>query len=118
MERVIKHIKESFPQASILLISVGDKGYRENGVYISDPVVPLFVGVQRKMAEENNLAFWSLYNAMGGNGAMVKWVEGDTVLANKDYTHFNFKGAHKVGKLLFNKLMTEYNDYNKKQNKL
>lgn len=117
MERVIKHIKESFPEASILLISVGDKGYRENGGYITDPAVPLFVEVQKKMAEENNLAFWSLYNAMGGNGSMVKWVEGDTVLANKDYTHFNFKGAHKVGKLLFNKLMTEYNDYNKKQNK-
>lgn len=118
MERVIKHIKESFPEASILLISVGDKGYRDNGVYITDPAVPLFVDVQRKMAEENNLAFWSLYNAMGGNGAMVKWVEGDTVLANKDYTHFNFKGAHKVGRMLFNKLMIEYNDYNKRQNKL
>ncbi|HRG39068.1 MAG TPA: hypothetical protein PK289_11100 [Bacteroidia bacterium] len=118
MERVIRHIKESFPEASILLISVGDKGYRENGVYITDPAVPLFVEVQRKMAEENNLAFWSLYNAMGGNGSMVKWVEGDTVLANKDYTHFNFKGAHKVGKMLFNKLMIEFNDYNKKQNKL
>ena len=117
MERVIKHIKESFPQASILLISVGDKGYREDGGYITDSAVPLFVEVQRRMAEENKLAFWSLYDAMGGNGSMVKWVEGDTVLANKDYTHFNFKGAHKVGKLLFNKLMTEYNDYNKKQNK-
>ncbi|HET6227693.1 MAG TPA: hypothetical protein VFF27_15530 [Bacteroidia bacterium] len=119
MQRVIKHLKESFPGVSILLISVGDKGYRVNeGAYETDPAVPLFVDVQMRMAEENNLAFWSLYNAMGGSGSMVKWVEGDTVLANKDYTHFNFRGAHKVGKLLFNKLMTEYNDYNKKQNKL
>jgi hypothetical protein len=118
MQRVINHLKQSFPGVSILLISVGDKGYRVNDVYETDPAVPLFVDVQMKMAEENNLAFWSLYNAMGGNGSMVKWVEGDTVLANKDYTHFNFRGAHKVGKLLFNKLMTEYNDYNKKQNKL
>ena len=118
MEKVIKHIKESFPGASILLVSVGDKGYRVNDAYETDPSVPIFVEVQKRMAEENNLAFWSLYNAMGGNGSMVKWVEGDTVWANKDYTHFNFKGAHKVGKLLFNKLMSEYNDYNKKQNKL
>jgi hypothetical protein len=118
MNRVINHIKESFPGVSILLISVGDKGYRENDVYTTDPSVPIFVEAQKKMAQENQLAFWSLYDAMGGNGSMVKWVEGDTVLANKDYTHFNFKGAHKVGKLLFNKLMSEYNDYNKKQNKL
>ena len=118
MNRVIRHLKESFPGVSILLISVGDKGYREEGTYITDPAVPLFVEVQKKMAKENNLAFWSLYDAMGGNGSMVKWVEGDTVLANKDYTHFNLKGAHKVGKLLFTKLMSEYNDYNKRHNKL
>ncbi len=118
MSRVIKHIKESFPGASILLISVGDKGYRENDNYITDPSIPLFVDVQRRMAKKNRLAFWSLYDAMGGTGSMVKWVEGDTVLANKDYTHFNLQGAHKIGKLLFNKLMSEYNDYNKKQNKL
>lgn len=118
MQRVINHLKECFPGASILLISVGDKGYRVNDRYETDPAVPLFVDVQMRMAEENNLAFWSLYNAMGGNGSMVKWVEGDTALASKDYTHFNLRGAHKVGKLLFNKLMTEYNDYNKKQHKL
>ena len=53
---------------------------------------------------------------MGGSGSMVKWVEGDTTFANKDYTHFNYKGAHKVGKLLYSKLMCQYSDYNKKQN--
>ena len=114
MNRVIRHLKESFPGVSILLISVGDKAYRENEVYITDPVVPLFVEVQKKMAKENKLAFWSLYDAMGGSGSMVKWVEGDTVLANKDYTHFNLRGAHKIGKLLFNKLMSEYHDYKKR----
>jgi hypothetical protein len=118
MRRVINHLKQSFPGVSILLVSVGDKGYKDNDEYITDPSIPIFVETQKKMAEENKLAFWSLYDAMGGNGSMVKWVEGDTVLANKDYTHFNLRGAHKVGKLLFNKLMKEYNDFNKKQNKL
>jgi hypothetical protein len=114
MNSVIKLIQASFPQASILLISVGDKSYRNNGVYETDPSVPILVETQRKMAKNNKIAFWSLYDAMGGNGSMVKWVEGDTVLANKDYTHFNFKGAHKTGKLLYGKLMKEYNNYNKK----
>ena len=118
MTNTIKHIQASFPNASILLISVGDKGYRKEAEeYHTDPSVPILVAAQKKIAENNNLAFWSLYDAMGGNGAMVKWVEGDTVLANKDYAHFNFKGAHKVGKLLFNKLMSEYSDYNKKENR-
>ncbi len=114
MNSVIKHIQTSFPKASILLISVGDKSYRKNGVYQTDPSVPILVKTQKKMAKDNKVAFWSLYDAMGGIGSMVKWVEGDTVFANKDYTHFNFKGAQKVGKLLYSKLISEYNDYNKK----
>lgn len=113
----IKHIQASFPEASILLISVGDKAYKEGNEYVTDPSVPILVAAQKQIAEENNLAFWSLFDAMGGKGAMVKWMEGDTVLANKDYAHFNFKGAHKVGKLLFSKLMSEYSDYNKIQNR-
>lgn len=116
MNVVIKHMQASFPNASILLISVGDKSYRKDGIYQTDPSVPILVEAQKRMAKDNKLAFWSLYDAMGGNGSMVKWVEGDTALANKDYTHFNFKGAHKVGKLLFSKIMSEYSDYNKKQN--
>lgn len=116
MLSVIKHIKASFPKASILLISVGDKSFRIDGVYQTDPTVPLLVSVQKKMAEQTGCAYWSLYDAMGGSGSMVKWVEGDTSLANKDYTHFNFRGAHKIGKLLYTKLMSEYRDYNKKNN--
>ncbi|HEX8515589.1 MAG TPA: hypothetical protein VF868_05270 [Bacteroidia bacterium] len=114
MENVIRHIKQSFPEASVLLISVGDKSYRKDGEYQTDPSVPLLVNVQKNLAERTGCAYWSLYDAMGGNGSMVKWVEGDTVLANKDYTHFNFRGSHKVGKLLYTKLMSEYRDFNKK----
>ncbi|MBN8697274.1 MAG: hypothetical protein J0L87_12155 [Bacteroidetes bacterium] len=117
MNNVIKHIKASFPYSSILLVSVGDKSYRKNGEYITDPSVPLLVAAQKRLAENNKIAFWSLYDAMGGEGSMVKWVEGDTAFANKDYTHFNFKGARKVGKLMYDKLMSEYKDYNKAQAK-
>ena len=67
-------------------------------------------------ASKNALAYWEDVLPISPRlaSAMVKWVEGDTVLANKDYTHFNFRGAHKVGRLLYTKLMSEYRDYNKK----
>lgn len=116
MLNVINHLKKSFPNTAIMIISVGDKSYRKNEVYQTDPSVPLLVFTQKKIAELTGCAFWSLYDAMGGSGSMVKWVEGDTVLANKDYTHFNFKGAHKVGNLLYAKLLSEYRDYNKRNN--
>jgi hypothetical protein len=115
MNQVIRYMKKSFPNASVLLVSVGDKGFRKDGIYQTDPGIPILVETQRRMAQENKIAFWSLYDAMGGSGTMVKWVEEEPALANKDYTHLNFQGAHKVGKLLFEKLMSEYADYNKKQ---
>jgi hypothetical protein len=111
MNNVIKHIKESFPNTSILLISVGDKSYKKDGVFQTDPSVLLMVEAQKRLAKKNQLAFWNLYEAMGGNGSMVKWVEGDTAYANKDYTHFNFRGAHRIGKMLYDQLVNEYKNY-------
>jgi lysophospholipase L1-like esterase len=69
------------------------------------------VEVQQALAEKMNLGFWNLYETMGGEGSMVKWVEGDTVFANKDYTHLNFKGAKKVAYLLYDYLMKEFENY-------
>ncbi|MEO6904502.1 MAG: GDSL-type esterase/lipase family protein [Bacteroidia bacterium] len=113
MKNVIKQLQSSFPDASVLLISVGDKSYRNNDLYETNPNVPILVAAQKKLAKEYDIGFWSLYDAMGGEGSMTKWVESDTSLANKDYTHFNNRGAHKVGNLLFDMLMKEYKNYNK-----
>ncbi|TND07167.1 MAG: hypothetical protein FD123_3312 [Bacteroidetes bacterium] len=113
MVEVVKHLKQAFPTASILVISTGDKGYRKNGVMGTDPAVPILVESQRKTAEKTGAAFWNLYQAMGGEASMVKWVQGDTVYANKDYTHFNHRGAKRIGKMLFDRLMNEYKSYKK-----
>lgn len=113
MVEVVKHLKNAFPTASILVISTGDKGYRSNGAIGTDPAVPLLVESQRKTAERTGSAFWNLYEAMGGEGSMAKWVQGDTVYANKDYTHFNHRGAKRIGKMLFDRLIKEYELYKK-----
>jgi lysophospholipase L1-like esterase len=70
------------------------------------------VEAQKRVAKKTGSAFWNLFEAMGGKNSMVNWVEGDTVLANKDYTHLNHRGASKVAKLLYKHLMDEYNVYN------
>ena len=48
---------------------------------------------------------------MGGSGSMTKWVEEEPVLANKDYTHFNFRGSKKVSDLLYKQLDAAYQNY-------
>jgi hypothetical protein len=114
MVNVVNHFKQSFPGASIMVVSTGDKGYRKDGKLTTDPTIPFLVQAQRNVAEKTGSAFWSLYDAMGGYESMVsKWTGGDTVYANKDYTHFNFRGAKRVGNMLFNVLMSEYKMYKK-----
>jgi lysophospholipase L1-like esterase len=109
MTEVVRHLQNCFPQASILIISAGDKSTRIEGEYITDPSVPVVIEAQRKVAQKTNTAFWNFYEAMGGEGSMVKWVKGDTVYANSDYTHFNFRGANRVGGLLYNYIISEFN---------
>lgn len=106
--KTIKHIKSSFPNASILLISVSDKGYNESGTWVTEPDIPLFVKLQSELAEENDIAFWNLYEAMGGYNTMKTWVDTIPSLANADYTHVNHRGATKIAQLLYEYLIQEY----------
>jgi len=108
MTEVVKHMQNCFPSASILVISAGDKSTRIEGEYVTDPSVPIVIEAQRRVAEKTNTSFWNFYQAMGGEGSMVKWVTGDTIFANTDYTHFNSRGARKVGGLLYNYIIGEF----------
>jgi lysophospholipase L1-like esterase len=92
-------------------VGVPDKGYKQDGQYITNPGVPYVVEAEKKVAENNGIAFWNLFEAMGGYNSMVKWADADTSLANKDYTHFNFRGASKVARLLFHEIDKEYKEY-------
>jgi hypothetical protein len=112
MTPVIRNFQQSFPGTSILVVGSGDKGYKKDGRWTTDPGVPFLLQAQRNMAEKTGSAFWSLYDAMGGFESMAtKWAGGDTLYANKDFCHFNFRGARKVGNLLFNELMRDYKLY-------
>jgi lysophospholipase L1-like esterase len=108
MKRVINHFKQNLPNTSILVVSIADKSSKneEDGMS-TDPAVPLIVDAQREAARETEVAFFNLYKAMGGENSMVEWVE-ELEYANKDYTHFNFKGAEFAASLLYGFLMEEY----------
>lgn len=105
MARLIEKVKTNCPNVPILLISTSDMSYNEQGTYITDPAVPVLVRTQNKIAQKNKVAFWNLYYAMGGEGTMADWVEGDTTYAYKDYMHVNERGANKVAGILLDKLL-------------
>jgi len=116
MVNVVNHLKLCFPNADFLIISMGDKSDKIDEEMKTSPAVLPLIKEQRKFAEATGAGFLSLYELMGGEGSMVKWVEDQPSLANKDYTHFNIRGAKKVGLLIYNDLQKGYNEYKKLHN--
>ena len=109
MSKVIQHYKEAFPKASILMISTHDKAMKKGSSFVTDPSILKLLAAQKKIAAENKVAIWSLFDAMGGQNSMPKWVEANPPLASRDYTHFNNQGAQKVAGLLSDAIIGAYN---------
>ena len=105
MHTVIQNMKRGFANVPILIVSTSDIGYKYDDKYSTEHGVPIMVATQRAIAKRHRVAFWNLYQSMGGENTITNWVEGETVLANKDYTHVNSKGAKRIGDLFFDKLM-------------
>lgn len=107
----LRFLKSVAPQADILVVGLSDMARRSGTGYASYPNVPRIRNAQKAAAFRAGCAFWDLYEAMGGEGAMVSWVNNKPPLAGKDYTHFTPKGARLVGEMLYNALMKEYENY-------
>ena len=99
MRQQIHYIKACAPQASILLIGPSDMSTNIDGVMTTYPLVPYMDQQFRKMAQEEGIAYWSIYEAMGGYNSMVVWHEKG--LAGSDYVHFTRAGANNIGKKLY-----------------
>ena len=115
MTRVIQRIRKAFPESSILLVGCSDRGANVDGDYKTMPMLKELVDVQRKVAADNGVCFWNLFEAMGGDSTMVRWVDMKPALANKDYTHLTFRGGRKVADILIGTLLYEKEKYDRKK---
>ena len=105
MVEVITHIRQCFSETDILLLGVSDRSYNQDGVYQTMPAVVSLLRAQYQAAQLANVPFWSIFDAMGGANAMVRYVNWNW--ASKDYTHLSFRGGKEIATLLFNALMVE-----------
>ena len=116
MEKVVNYLKEAFPQASLLIVGVGDRESKdENGELRTMPAVKSLIRYQQLLAAETRVAFWNMFDAMGGDGSMVRMVESEPSLANYDYTHINFRGGKYLAGLLFESLMYGKEQYERRK---
>lgn len=116
MNTTIGHLKAAFPQASILLVGVGDRDYKdEDGNLRTMPGIRNLVRYQQNLAADNGIAFWNLFEAMGGNLSMAGLVEAQPPMANKDYTHINFRGGEHLAGLLYEALVHGKKEYDRRR---
>ena len=111
--QVIRRFKKALPKASCMLLSPMDRGEKdpETGKIKSMPIVRKIVNAQREVAASSGCAFWSTYDAMGGQGSMAKWYSATPKLAGGDLTHPTGSGANRIGAMFFAALMDGYQRY-------
>lgn len=112
---LIRKFQALLPQASVLVIGVGDAAYKdEDGNWGTYPTVPLIRDAQRNAARRAQAAFWDLWMVMGGPGAVLEWVKHDPPLAGEDYAHLTWHGQKLIARELFGALMVEYEAFERR----
>ena len=115
LRQVVARFKVSMPEADLLIVSVGDKCSRRNGSWQTDPSIPHIIATQQRVAEDTGVGFLNLFEEMGGQNAMVQWVNSRPSLARSDYAHPNRKGAERVATILRDHLLEGYAEYSGEQ---
>jgi len=94
------------PEASCLIASITDIGERDVGTTLAhvEPVVD----AQREVARAQRCAFLNVYEAMGGQGTMNRWLHGSPRLATPDFRHLTPAGAERVGAMFRDAIISGY----------
>ena len=107
LRQQVQIMRSLAPEASILFIGPSDMLTQTDGEWTTYPMVPYMDRLLRKMALEENIAYFSLFRWMGGAGSMLHWQE--IGLAGTDGVHFTRAGARKAGNAVANWIL-EGND--------
>lgn len=112
LRQVIKRIRMAVPEASLLVMSPMDRGMRSaTGEIITVPALNRLVNIEQRVANDEGVAFFNTFQAMGGEGTMGRWYEAEPRLIGADFIHPMPKGAKIVGGLLYEALMDGYQRY-------
>ena len=107
----LRFMKRQAPDAVILFIGPSDMLQSKDGVKRSYPMLP-YIDKQMQLAvNEEGVAYWSIFQMMGGSGSMQKWTQSSPALAGKDGIHFTRLGAKYTGEQLTEAIMQGYRYY-------
>lgn len=103
LRRVINYMKACFPQSAIVVMGVGDRAAMRDGTMDTQEGIEAMIREQRAAAAACGVAFWNTFEAMGGRGSMVDFVEKGW--AAKDYTHLSHSGGRQIATRFVQSLM-------------
>jgi len=108
--QILSKLKADAGDASILVTGPTDRGNprRNRRAFIQAAQAALQPAL-RRAALRAGCAYWDQQAAMGGPGAMTRWVRAG--LASYDYVHFSGLGYKKLADMLYDQLMAEYSNF-------
>ncbi|WP_194768679.1 lipase [Tamlana sp. I1] len=104
----VNWVKRKSNDASVLFIGPGDMSTTQNGEMVTYPLLPYLNETLKEVFTKDGVAYWSIYEAMGGKNSMPYWV--DQRLAGNDYTHFSPSGTKIISEILFLSLYLDLTD--------
>jgi len=115
MVEVVKKLKKAYSNSSFLLLSVSDRSSNKTGKMETMNAIPAMRNAQRTIAQRSKIAFWDMYEAMGGENSMVSFAQSRPPLAAKDYTHLTFQGGRKLASAMVKSLLYEEEKFLKRK---
>jgi len=94
---ILQRLHAAVPDASILVFAPPDRG----DLPLSGRLLAL-VNAERRAALENNAAFWSAFDAMGGAGSINNWLRRG--LAQSDRVHLTGLGYARLAEMFYDDL--------------
>jgi hypothetical protein len=113
IDTLITSLKNKNPAAAILLTTPGDSYRKQGRSKMPNPDILKARETIIKYSYEHDVAYWDLYEVMGGFKSMAKWYASG--LTAKDKLHFSKKGYMIQGALFYSALKNSYNNYLKKE---
>lgn len=95
-------VRKKAPKASYLFIGPSDMTTSKDGRMYTYELLPYLNTKLKETCLANGVAYWDMFQAMGGENSMEHWV--DQKLAGSDYTHFTAKGTRVISELFFTAL--------------
>ena len=95
----MKWVNRANPNAMLMLLGPGDMTTSRNGQRLTYPYLPKLNELMKEECLKNDIAYFSMYEAMGGENSMISWVKQG--MAAADYVHFSPKGTKLISEVFY-----------------